>query len=280
MCVHPISCCQLGVQRPSCRDVAHPDELQLCVFWQVVHALHDTEDGHDNVDGRVSLVPEGMDCLEGRVDISLRALQDHVAEDDGVGLVADLEDVVVRNEAESTPRALEVVDGLSHVSLSREDERRKSLVVVLDSLRLANLLQALEHLGVAQLAVPQDRAAGLDRLDDLVAHVAREGKAGRVRVDLHRAAERLLRAGRHAVRLVEDDHLVPPRRERDLALREGLDLVPHHVDAALVRGVQLKHTLAVRVAQERMRETVDRRRLADTGKTLLSAIESRSGSSR
>ena len=32
------------------------------------------------------------------------------------------------------------------------------------------------------------------------------------------------------VRLIQDDHLVPARRQRDLRLREHLDLVPHHIN--------------------------------------------------
>lgn len=179
------------------RPADFTDKLELGVLWQVVETLDHAEDGDDNVDGRVSLVPQLVDDLEGRVDVAGLARLDHLADLDGVRLVADLEDVVLRDKAESGPCRLEVVDGLAHVALGSEDEGLQALVVVLDFFSGANLLQALQDLGVAQLAVPQDGATRLDGLDDLVAHVARERETGRVGVDLHGSPQRLLRAGRH-----------------------------------------------------------------------------------
>ena len=97
---------------------------------------------------------------------------------------------------------------------------------------LADFEQALEQLFVAQAGVPQDGTPRLDRFDDFVALVARECEPGRVRVQFHRAAEGLLRAGRHRVGFVEDDELVPPEREGDFFLRKRLYPVSHDVDAA------------------------------------------------
>lgn len=51
------------------------------------------------------------------------------------------------------------------------------------------------------------------------------------------------------VRLVQDDDLVPPRRQRHLFLRKHLDLIAHDVDAAVVRRVELQHGVAVARAQ-------------------------------
>ena len=100
----------------------------------------------------------------------------------------------------------------------------------------ADFEQALEQLFVAQAGVPEDGAPRLDRFDNLVALVAREGEPGRVGVEFHRAAEGLLRSRRHRVGFVEDDELVPPEREGDFFLRKRLYPVSHDVDAALSRG--------------------------------------------
>lgn len=62
---------------------------------------------------------------------------------------------------------------------------------------------------------------------------------------------------------------MPSWWECDLALGEGLDLVAHNVDTTLIRCVQLENTFAVGVAQQCVRETVDRCCLADTRKALL-----------
>ena len=146
-------------------------------------------------------------------------------------------------------------------TLGGEDERLEASVVVRRLLGLQHLLEALEHLLVGELREAEDGAARLDRLDDLVRHVARQGEAGGRRVDLHRAPHRLLRALGHRVGLVEHDDLVLAGRQRHLLLGECLDPVPHDVDPAVVRRVELEHALLVRVAQQLARERQHARRL-------------------
>lgn len=142
-----------------------------------------------------------------------------------------------------------------------------------------HLLEAQQHLRVAQLHVADDGAARLQRLckhfvivclsdvsqtsptaprtDDLIRLIAGEREAGRLRVALHRLAQRLLRAVRHRVglridltwctpagdvsqtspyttHLIEDDHLVAAGGQRDARLRERLDLVADHVDTTAI----------------------------------------------
>ncbi len=74
--------------------------------------------------------------------------------------------------------------------------------------------------------------------------------------------------GHSRIGLVENDKLMAAGRERDLALGEELDLIPHDVDTALVRGVELEDTLLVRVAEEGVGQTVDRGRLSNTRQAL------------
>lgn len=201
------------------QNATHPDVLQLRVLWQLLHPLHHPENGRDNVHGRVSLLPQPVDPRERLVDLGLLAVLDHGPDEHRVRLVADLEDVVLRDEAEAGPCGLEVVDCLTHVALGGEYQRGEALVVRFDLisarrtrmtlneaevktpthlLKLAYLLEPLQHFCVAQLRIPQDGTTRLDRLNDLVGHVAGEGESGRVGVYLHRPSEGLLRPGRHA----------------------------------------------------------------------------------
>jgi len=92
--------------------------------------------------------------------------------------------------------------------------------------------QAAQDLGVRDLGVADDRAARLYRLDHLGRGVAGQREARRRGVQLHRAPQRLLRAGGHGVRLVEHHDLVAPGRQRHLFLGKHFDLVAHDVDAA------------------------------------------------
>jgi len=60
-------------------------------------------------------------------------------------------------------------------------------------------------------------------------------------MQLHGAAQGLLRTLCHGVCLVQDYQLVPARRQRHLFGRKHFNLVPHDVYAAVVRCIQLQH---------------------------------------
>ena len=78
--------------------------------------------------------------------------------------------------------------------------------------------------------------------------VADHAEAGGLGVLLHDAPQRRLGVSRHGIGLVEDDefHVVFRAVEVHLRLREGLDDLTHHIDAARVRGVELGQRSAPR----------------------------------
>jgi len=125
-----------------------------------------------------------------------------------------------------------------------------------------------EDLGVGELAVPEHGASGLDGFDDLLAVVAGQGEAGRVRVNFHGPPESLLRAVRHAVRLVQDDDFVSAGGQGNLLLGEHFDLVAHHVDASVVGRVQLQDSVFEGGAEQNSRQTEDGCCFTHTGGTL------------
>jgi hypothetical protein len=114
---------------------------------------------------------------------------------------------------------LEVVDGLSHISFGGKDQCCESFIVVLDldvSARLFNtnrlvcktetyilggtdLLESLENFGISKFRVSEDSTSRLNRLNDLVGHVASEGESRRIGIYLHRSSQSLLGSCRHSV---------------------------------------------------------------------------------
>ena len=110
-----------------------------------------------------------------------------------------LEHIVPIHETETGPGGLQIVHGLSHVTLGAEAEGRDAVVGVGDGLGGTDLVEAEDELGVGQAGVAEDCAAGLEGLDDFVGLVAGEGEAGGGGVDFHCASEGLLGAGGHAM---------------------------------------------------------------------------------
>ena len=80
-------------------------------------------------------------------------------------------------------------------------------------------------MSVLQSGKPQHGASRLNGFNDLFGGVASEGEPRRVTVQLHRAPKSLLSGLRHAVRLVENNDLVPAFGQSDLLLGKHLDPV-------------------------------------------------------
>lgn len=108
------------------------NELQFCVLRHLIRRLHDPEDRHHDVHCAIPLVPQFLEFLHGNVNVAPLASLQYILNDDWVRLVANFEHVLRRDKPEPRPGRLEVVDGLPHVSFSREDERCEALIVVFD----------------------------------------------------------------------------------------------------------------------------------------------------
>lgn len=172
-------------------------------------------------------------------------------------LIANLEDVGLVDVAKATVGGLEIVQGIAHVTLGREDDGLQSTIGVADLLRGADEFESGQDLLVGEAAVPEDGGTGLNGFDDLGGDVARQGEAGGVGVDLHGSAKGLLGRGRHTVGLVEDDDLVTAGWETDFVLSESLDLVPYYVNTSGVGRIELQDTGGVGLTQQLAGEGMD-----------------------
>ena len=92
--------------------------------------------------------------------------------------VHHLKYVIPIHEPESRVCALQVVDGLSHVTFGGEHQRRDAVFGEFDLLGLAYLLEALDNLTISEAGVAKDSTARLEGLDDFVGLIAGEGEAG------------------------------------------------------------------------------------------------------
>ncbi len=82
----------------------------------LVEGLHDAKYGYNDIHGTVTLVPELLKLYHGVFDVAFGACADYTLDDDGMGLIANFEDIVARDEAEPRPCRLKVVNRLSHVA--------------------------------------------------------------------------------------------------------------------------------------------------------------------
>ena len=87
----------------------------------------DTEDRGDDVHGRVSHPAKRHHEFVGLVEAPGLAVLEDPRNEEGMRLVAHLEDVVLRHEPEAAVRCLQVVESLAHVAVGREDDCLEAL---------------------------------------------------------------------------------------------------------------------------------------------------------
>lgn len=139
--------------------------------------------------------------------------------------------------------SLDVVDGLTHIAISDEEQRLEGLLSDLDSLSFNYPLEIELHLLILQLAKAQDDASALNGLDDLGGSVAAEHEACGLAVVADDHSQGMLSPLRQAVGLIQHDDFGLACSQGHLLLREGLDLLPHYIDSSFVRCVQLQSGL-------------------------------------
>jgi hypothetical protein len=67
----------------------------------LVEGLDDSEYRHDDVNSTVTLLPKLIQLLHGSVDVSFYAGSNSGLDDDGMGLVANFENIVPRNKSKA-----------------------------------------------------------------------------------------------------------------------------------------------------------------------------------
>ena len=172
-------------------------------------------------------------------------------------LITNLEDIGLVDVAETTVGGLKIVEGITHVTLGREDDGLQPTIGVGHFLGGADVFETGQNLFVRKTAVPKDGGTGLNRLDDLGGNVARQCKPGGVGVNLHGSAEGLLGRRRHTVGLVEDDDLVTAGWETDLVLSESLDLVPHYINTPGIGRIEFQDASGVGLAEQLASKSMD-----------------------
>lgn len=172
---------------------------------------------------------------------------------------------------------LEDIQSTAHVALAQPDQRVHRLGANLHILLVDNLDHQLPDVGLLQRTEAEARAAAQQRGAELVRVIGNDAEARVGRVLFHDAAQRHLRRVGHGVGLVEDNQLVPrhgcfgaaAHAEDLLGGGKRLDLLAHHVDAAVVGRVELQHHLPhLGGTVDAPREGQDGRGLARAGRAV------------
>lgn len=215
------------------------------------------EEGADDVVAGISGSIKSLHSGDGRTGLASNAVIDDAPHRSWMRLITNLEDIGLVDVAETTVGSLKVVEGISHVTLGREDDGLQPTIGVAHLLGGTDVFEAGQDLLVRETAVPKNGGAGLNGFDDLGGNVARQGESGGVGVNLHGSAEGLLGRRRHTVGLVEDDDLVTAGWETDLVLSESLDLVPHHINTSGVGRVEFQDAGGVGLAEQLASKSMD-----------------------
>ena len=73
---------------------------ELITEDSLVKGLHDAKYGYNDIHGTVTLVPELLKLPHRVLDVTFGACADNTLDDDRMGLIANFEDIVTRDEVE------------------------------------------------------------------------------------------------------------------------------------------------------------------------------------
>ena len=135
-----------------------PNELQSCVFAESRHRLRDPKHAAHDIMTRIPQIPKFRQSLHRLLNLRLPTRLDHRLDFHWVRRVDDAEDILARHEAEAGKRRLQVVDRLTHVAFSGENERSYSVIRVLHVLCFAHLHQSRNNLRICEAGVAEDSA--------------------------------------------------------------------------------------------------------------------------
>src|SRR5213593_2012158 len=240
-------------------DPVEQTHLRFVRNVQVEHGPVELPD--DVLAGQAVLDQELVEDFPRPEELSLERLLDERLDLFGSDRARDLvQDVRVDRRAEGGGD-LQRVHRASHVPFRDVDEGFHPVVRDLELLRLRDASDVLGDCIGLERAEPEDRRAGLNRLDEPRRVVGGQDEAGRLRIRLHRAPQGGLGVRRQVVGLVEEDDLeIRPAERREP--RNLFDFRPHGLDAALVAAVQFEVILAPVLAEHVAGEGDRTRRLA------------------
>jgi hypothetical protein len=133
-------------------------ESQLLTF-DLCDSLHDLGQGVDDVYQVVALVVHSVDEGASLSEFGLKASTKNIEHEVWVWLITNLEDVVLSNYSKTCRSCLKVVKGISHITISSENEGFQTIVGILNSFLIHYDLESLEDLLVVELSEADNGAA-------------------------------------------------------------------------------------------------------------------------
>lgn len=138
------------------------------ITLDIVRVLDDSGQRLDDVNGVIPFIVDLVDLCAGLRELAFQAEFDHVENNLRVRKIAYFEYVVSADyPVEARGRRLQIVQSVSHVSLCSENDGFNPIFGCLQAFKLNDLPEPSENLCVRQLCESDNRAPGLDRLNNL-----------------------------------------------------------------------------------------------------------------
>jgi hypothetical protein len=104
-------------------------------IYSLIKRLYNSKNRDDNIHCGVPVVPQLVQLRHCLFDIALLTISYEILNNQRMRLIANLEDIVTVYESETRVSGLKVIDSLSHIAFTREDQSLQSIFVVLNLIK-------------------------------------------------------------------------------------------------------------------------------------------------
>lgn len=226
-----------------------PEHVKLCKFIINFHFPCNTKDSLNDINGGVALIGKEHNLSEGVINILLNTERKKLGCNLGMRLITDLIQIVGVDITKAIKRALDIVEGNPHITIGSKDGGINTRLIILDSLFLKDKSDAGRDVLIRQPSKADDSTSTLNRFNNLGGQITSQSKPSGIGMQLHSPPQGLLCSRGHRIGLIQENNLMPARREGDLFLGKHLNSGTDGIDTAVVRSVELEDGVAQLGAQ-------------------------------
>ena len=107
-----------------------------------------------------------INFIAGFLEVSAEAALNHSIDEIWMGLIADFEHIFFGYDAEAAVGCLKVVESVSHISFSCEDEGFEAFIIVLDFLHSHDFFESVTNFFVTEFCESDNCTSRLNWLND------------------------------------------------------------------------------------------------------------------
>ena len=120
--------------------------------FDLCDGLHNLGQGIDDIDQIIALIENSVNELASLSEFGLQTCSQNIQHKIRMRLITNLENIIFINESKASCCSLQIVKGVSHVSISSENESFQSIIRILNPFLIHNNFESFQDFIIVELS--------------------------------------------------------------------------------------------------------------------------------